>query len=555
MSGARHPARRHAGAAALALGLLALLAGAATLAGPGAAAAVAATPAGATAAAAATPAGGAAWATIADPFPGATGERQIATFGTDGVVVVGSAGTIAVSTNGGATWTRRALPGGAAKAVRAVAFSDARHGWAVGAAGQIDVTTNGGATWKAATVSGTFTAVAAATDAQLVCALGATSLLTTTNVAVPSWTPEATTLTLPAAPTSIVAGPDGVDLQDGFAAASGAGGSLITRNADGSWTAQASLGEPVVLALAPAPVWGTGTPQLFAVGAKDVQGSGDAGGSFQALPALPAATPPLASAAYLDGPDPQLLVGGASGLLASFDLTNGDWVVDRSPLTGTVVSCAAGPGGVAYALSSSGRVARTLSYGAVPLALKVSATTVSGSTAVQFTASSTIRAPGSLILDERRAGGAWRALHSWPWSVDSTTAGQIDHAPPATSQYRLRFVYAGHSAVTSASYTVRVRPIITVTSTSLQVRKGTAYRLHGRVSPVEHGRSVTIWTNRGGGWHKVSNGAVFTLSRGLTFTTRQFGTPLRESYDLQVRLPASGAYLAANSPLIHVTVR
>jgi hypothetical protein len=200
-------------------------------------------------------------------------------------------------------------------------------------------------------------------------------------------------------------------------------------------------------------------------------------------------------------------------------------------------------------------VERTLSYGAAPLALKVSASTVSGSAAVAFSASSTVRAPGTLSLDERPAGGAWRAIHTWPWSVDSTAAGQVDHTPPATSQYRLRFVYAGHSAVTSAAYTVHVRPIITVPSTSLVERKGVAYRLRGHVSPVERGRKVTVWTNRGGGWHKVASGAVFTLSRGLSFTTRQFGTPLRESYELQVRLPASGAYLAANSALIHVTVR
>jgi hypothetical protein len=543
MSGTRHLTRLHAGAATLAIGLLALFAGAAAFAGPGAAAA-----------AAATPAGGPAWATIADPFPGVTGERQIATFGTAGVVVVGSGGTIAVSTNGGATWTRRALPGGAQKAVRAVAFSDALHGWAVGAAGQIDVTTNGGVTWKATPEIGTFTAVAAATSAPLVCVLGA-SLLTATNVAAPVWTPEAATLTLPTAPVSIVAGPDGVDHLDGFAAASGARGSLITRNADGSWTAQTGLDEPVTLALAPAPVWGTGTPQLFAVGASDVQGSGDAGASFQALPALPAATPTLVSAAYLDGPDPQLLVGGKSGLLARYDLARGAWSVDRAPLTGTVASVAAGPGGVAYALSSSGHIERTLSYGATPLSLKISATTVSGSAAAQFSASSTIRAQGDLALDERPAGGSWRALHTWPWSVDSSVAGQVDHAPPSTSQYRLRFVYAGHSAVTSAAYTVRVRPIITVPSTSLVERKGVAYRLRGHVSPVERGRKVTIWTNRGGGWHKVASGAVFALAGGTSFVSRQFGTPLRESYELQVRLPASGAYLAANSALIHVTVR
>jgi hypothetical protein len=302
-------------------------------------------------------------------------------------------------------------------------------------------------------------------------------------------------------------------------------------------------------------VWGTGTPQLFAVGASDVQGSGDAGASFQALPALPAATPALVSAAYLDAPDPQLLVGGKSGLLRRYDLTTGAWSADSGPLTGTIASVAAGPGGVAYALSSSGHVERTLSYGAAPFSLKVSATTTAGSAGVLLSASTTIHAPGTLSLDERPAGGAWRAIHTWPWSTDSSTAGQVDHAPPATSQYRLRFVYAGRSAATSGAVTVRVRPVISVSSTSLRERKGVAYRLRGSVSPVERGRKVTIWTNRGGGWHKVASGAVFTLAHGSSFTTRQFGTPLRESYELQVRLAGSSAYLAARSALSHVTVR
>ena len=161
---------------------------------------------------------------------------------------------------------------------------------------------------------------------------------------------------------------------------------------------------------------------------------------------------------------------------------------------------------------------------------------MSGSAGVLLSASSTIHAPGTLSLDERRAGGAWRTIHTWPWSTDSSAAGQVDHAPPATSQYRLRFVYAGRSAATSAAVTVRVRPVISVSSTSLRVRKGTAYRLRGHVSPVERGRKVTIWTNRGGGWHKVSNGAVFTLVARLVV------------HHAAVRHAAQGELRAAGAP-------
>ena len=486
------------------------------------------------------------WVKVADPP--VTGARAIATFGAAGVAVAGTGSKIALSTNGGATWTLRALPAGGSP-VRSVVFSDAHHGWAVGPADTIDVTTNGGVTWKAVTQTGAFDAIAAATSVPLVCALTPSSIVTTTSVTSPNWAAEGTGLTpYPSAPVSAVAG------AGGFAAAMGANGVLITRASGGAWTSQAGpFATSAVLALAPSPVWGNGAPDLFAIGANDVQGSDDEGNSFVSLG--PPAGGSFTSGAFLGAPRSQLLVGGRSGLLERYVLTSGTWATDKGALTGTIVACAAGPGGVAYALSADGHVERTLSYGAAPFALGASAGTVTAGTAVRFTASSAVRAPGSLVLQARPAGGSWRGVRTWAWSANPATPGAVSLKPLSTTQYRLAFVLGGHTAAVSGTTGVAVRSRITVARTVFSLVRGDTYRVTGTVYPAQPGRKVTIWTDRGGTWHQVADGGVVALVRGSTFATRLFGTPLHETYHLQVRLAASSSRLAALSPGIKVTVR
>ena len=108
--------------------------------------------------------------------------------------------------------------------------------------------------------------------------------------------------------------------------------------------------------------------------------------------------------------------------------------------------------------------------------------------------------------------------------------------------------------MTSRAVTVGVRPIIVVNQSSLHLRKGAAYRLTGRVLPAESGASVTIWTNRGGTWHKCATGGRVRLGSRSTFKTRLFGTPNRESYQLQVRMAADRRHLAAVSSLVSVAI-
>ena len=91
-----------------------------------------------------------AWVPLADPFASLQRHGGIAAFGDAGVAVVGDGGAIVVSANGGTTWNAPRAAGAAAD-LDGVAFSDASRGWAVGAAGTIIATTDGGATWNSQT--------------------------------------------------------------------------------------------------------------------------------------------------------------------------------------------------------------------------------------------------------------------------------------------------------------------------------------------------------------------------------------------------------------------
>ncbi len=513
--------------------------------------AVALAAAGGVVAALASPAAAAsapAWTKLSDPFPAGVTLRSVATFGTSGVALLGSSSSIAISDDGGTTWKLHPTSGG--QALQAIAFANASDGFAVGPPSTILETIDGGATWAAdpSTSLGTFSAVTA--SVAFVAALDATSITATTTPAAPSWAPEQP-LTTPLS--SIVAG------TAGFAAAAGGGGTIMTRStAPTTWTA-GTLTPPddiVALALAPAPVWGDGTPDLFAVSASGVQGSDDEGASFSPLPDRPASAggSTQLSAAYLGGPHPTLLVGGQAGMLERYNVDGGTWQADRGVLTGDIVAVAAGRGSVACAISATG-IERTLSYGDPAATLSATPATLTAGNHVHFAVSSPILASGTMILEDRPAGGSWRQLASRSWSTSLPTFPAVSDAPLRTTRYRLRFVYAHQTAMTSPAVTVGVRPAIKVGRTSLTLRKGAVYRLTGRVLPAENGASVSIWTNRGGTWHRCGIGGTVRLSSGSTFKTRLFGTPKRESYQLQVRRAADTLHLAAMSALVKVTIK
>ena len=74
------------------------------------------------------------------------------------------------------------------------------------------------------------------------------------------------------------------------------------------------------------------------------------------------------------------------------------------------------------------------------------------------------------------------------------------------------------------------------------------------------GRYVEVWSDRVGdrrlgAWHRIRIGWRVPLTDGRTFVTRTFGTPLRETYHLKIRMAGDGQHLAGWSPRITVTVR
>ena len=437
----------------------------------------------------------------------------IATFGDAGVAVVGNAGAIVVSTNGGTTWNAPRATGAAADLDRR-GFSDASHGWAVGAAGTIIATTDGGATWNSQTANAKVDLSAvdlggvAFSDASHGWAVGTAGTIIATTDGGATWNSQTANATVDLSAVDL-GGVAFSDASHGWAV--GAAGTIIaTTDGGATWNQQTS---PT-------------THNLF-------------------------------GAAVLGSPQPQLLVGGEAGLLERMVLSGATWTTDAGPLTGDIVSCAAGPGGVAYALSLGGHVERTLSYGAVPLTLSASSSTLTAAHDVEVTAASSIWAPGTLVFEEQSAGGAWQAIQTWasPW-----TSFPIAASEDLTTS-RCRRPATGCASclpaltAASAAMTVGVRPEIILSRTSLRLRRGAVYRLSGQVWPARPGGKVTIWTNRGGAWHRIASGGVVGLVGGSTFATRRFGTPVRQSYELQVRLAANASHLAAKSAMVKVTIR
>ena len=50
-------------------------------------------------------------------------------------------------------------------------------------------------------------------------------------------------------------------------------------------------------------------------------------------------------------------------------------------------------------------------------------------------------------------------------------------------------------------------------------------------------------------------GGYVNLASGTTFTTRRFGTPVRETYHLKILMRADSRHVSGWSPRITVTVR
>jgi photosystem II stability/assembly factor-like uncharacterized protein len=491
-----------------------------------------------------------AWRQLPDPFAKGVRPAAMATFGKYGVAIVADGGLIAVSQDAGATWSAHNGPGG--QAFTTVAFSDASHGWAGGPAGFLMRTADGGATWSPRYIGILGTVAALAARGSFIYTLGSRGIVTSTDGGA-TWQQQADA-TATAGLTSIAAD------DSGFAVAAGADptatGITSVDSGDGTWTAAAQVSGStgiVALALAASPQWDDGTPDLFAVTGSGVLASDDQGATFTALPSPPQAG--LLSASVIAGPSPVLLAGGGAGWLERCDLTSLSWTGDSGPVGGDIVSCAAGPGSIAYAVSSSGHVERTMSYGEAPGSVGATPAAVTAGGSVDVTVSSPIRATGTLVLESSAAGGRWTELARWPWSANPPAPEDVIDAPLATTSYRVRFIYGGATGATSAAAQVGVRPRIALQRWTFNISKGDIYRVTGRVLPPHPGGQVQVWTDRGGKWHKIALGGDLRLAGGTSFSTRLFGTPIRESYHLQIRMDADAGHLAGRSRIVQVTIR
>jgi hypothetical protein len=107
---------------------------------------------------------------------------------------------------------------------------------------------------------------------------------------------------------------------------------------------------------------------------------------------------------------------------------------------------------------------------------------------------------------------------------------------------------------------VGVRHKVRVSTTSIRLARASTYRVSGSVAPRKVGGGVEVWTDRAGNnklgsWHRITVGGYVNLVNGTSFTTRSFGTPVRETYHLKIRMAGDSQHLQGWSPRITVTVR
>ena len=260
------------------------------------------------------------------------------------------------------------------------------------------------------------------------------------------------------------------------------------------------------------------------------------------------------------------MAGGGNGWLAGIATDGTAWATQSGGGKSNVTALAAG-GGVCYATTVGGRVERSLSAGrsfTLSLTAKPAATgttfkaIVTTGARVSLSGSTSILAPGVLLVQARPAGAtAWQTV-----AYGSPGASTLNYSdsPVTSTTYRLRFLFTGAAAATGQEVRVGVRHKVSVSSTSIKLSLGKVYGVSGSVSPAKPRGVVEVWTDRAGddgghGTASLAEGGYVTLVNGTTFSTRRFGTPVRETYHLKMLMRADSKHLSGWSPRITVTVR
>lgn len=503
------------------------------------------------------------WSTLSTPLAQTVRFDAAGVFGDAGVVVAGEGGAIAVSIDGGATWTDISATSLTSSALQGVAFSDAEHGVVVGQAGTILVGAPddlGVFAWEAATRPDDVTS-----DLRDVAMSGTVGYAVGDGGVVLKTVDGGVTWMREAAPTAADLNAVAVSADGEVVVAVGAQGTLLV-DQNGTWeTRETGTTADLLDVTLPADstagiVYCCSADQVFSL-----QGSGP----LTSLPAPPLATGGSISALALveSATSSRLVAGGTGGWVAGMATGGAAWTTQTGGAASDITSLAAG-GAICYATAAGGQVERSLSAGA-GFTLTLTATPsvknttykaiVTTGAKVTLSGKTNLLAPGALILEAKLAGSTyWNTV---AYGDPGATTLARSFSPNRTTTYRLRFLFAGSTAVTSTEVRVGVRHKVAVSATSYRLRLHAVYRVKGSVAPVAPaGSYVEVWTDRAGNhrlgaWHRISLGGVVRLAQGRTFTTRAFGTPVRETYHLKIRKPADSQHLEGWSARITVTVR
>jgi hypothetical protein len=98
-------------------------------------------------------------------------------------------------------------------------------------------------------------------------------------------------------------------------------------------------------------------------------------------------------------------------------------------------------------------------------------------------------------------------------------------------------------------------PRLTPARKRYDLRVGGVFRFSGSVSPQLKGERVELLTDRGGGWRPVSLQPSVALRDGRTWQSRQFGTPIAETYHLRAHLARTARHAEAWSAIVTVSIR
>lgn len=288
----------------------------------------------------------------------------------------------------------------------------------------------------------------------------------------------------------------------------------------------------------------------------EIFGSSDGAAFSTLLSAVYASAPPWPVLAWSHLPGDELLVAGPAGAASFYAVAPATWTTGATALDEPRTAVTVPAQSVAYVLGNDGRVARTFSSGRSPANLAPATKTITAGQRVTLGSMVRVAAPGEIVAERRVPGGTWRIVRRVAWATsDWGRLVEFGFTPVLTTDYRLRFVYGGLSRIVSPTSRVTVKPRLTPEKLRIAVSRGAAYRFKGKVYPALRGEKVRLYTDRGGKWHQIGIGGVVKLRDGVRWTSRLFGTPVRETYHLRARIDATTRHGASWSPIVTVVVR